>query len=363
MGKIKTIDIIKEAIEVKTFIERNKKLPNYCTIGGSQYSIYTAAYLFSRAVRNLKSESFNLKTMNKSNQGFSAKLSENCSKTTYLDMITRFNEYCEKNKRVPAYVVTIKNKADFTTFLYGLCKILNYYKENKTLPTTCLFTSSYIDVSSRGSTETKNNNTQSTSASKKTSGKSKIYTSSPHLLTTAEDLGQKFPYSCGANLLQQLFKKLLGITIPETTLMSWAGTTTSGTDHSGLNTAVAIAAKKYKVKLKVSWKNFSDMGDTVDERFEAVGKLMSRPDTAVGWHIGYQDSGEEATGTIIGHYEGCDKTDTQNKKIRALNSLGKKITNNAYAGHLQWRTYALQAHYAANTPGGQPALMIIKKEA
>ena len=30
MGKIKTIDIIKEAIEVKTFIERNKKLPNYC---------------------------------------------------------------------------------------------------------------------------------------------------------------------------------------------------------------------------------------------------------------------------------------------------------------------------------------------
>lgn len=100
MGKIKTIDIIKEAIEVKAFIERNKKLPNYCTIGGNQYSIYTTAYLISRAVRNLKSESFNLKTMNKPNQGFSAKLSENCSRTTYLDMITRFNEYCEKTKEV-----------------------------------------------------------------------------------------------------------------------------------------------------------------------------------------------------------------------------------------------------------------------
>ena len=47
MGKIKTIDIIKEAIEVKTFIERNKKLPNYCTIGGNQYSIYTTAYLIA----------------------------------------------------------------------------------------------------------------------------------------------------------------------------------------------------------------------------------------------------------------------------------------------------------------------------
>ena len=256
MGKIKTIDIIKEAIEVKTFIERNKKLPNYCTIGGNQYSIYTTAYLISRAVRNLKSESFNLKTMNKPNQGFSVKLNENCSKTTYLDMITRFNEYCSKNNRVPAYVITIKNKADFTTFLYGACKILTYYKENKTLPNSCLFTSSYIDVSQKTTTKTKNNQNISTSHSKKTSGKSKIYTSKPHLLTTAEDLGQKFPYSCGANLLQQLLKKLLGITIPETTLMSWAGTTHQGTGHPGLETAVAIAAKKYKVNLQVTWKNF-----------------------------------------------------------------------------------------------------------
>ena len=361
MGKIKTIDIIKEAIEVKTFIERNKKLPNYCTIGGNQYSIYTTAYLISRAVRNLKSESFNLKTMNKPNQGFSAKLSEDCSKTTYLDMISRFNEYCSKNNRVPAYVITIKNKADFTTFLYGACKILTYYKNNKTLPNSCLFTSSYIDVSQKTTTKTKNNQNISTSASK-TSGKTKIYTSKPHLLTTAEDLGQKFPYSCGANLLQQMLKKLLGITIPETTLMSWAGTTHQGTGHPGLETAVAIAAKKYKVNLHVTWKNFSDMGKTVDERFEAVGKLMSRPDTAVGWHIGYQDSGEKATGTICGHYEEADKIDPVNKRIRALNSLGYKLNANAYQGHLQWRPYSLQAHYAANTPRGQPALMIVTKK-
>ena len=360
--KLKTADIIKEAVEIKKFIEKNRKLPNYCTINNNQYSIYTTAYLITRVIANLKAETFNLQTITKSNQGFSTKLSENCSKTTYLDMIQRFNEYCSKNKRIPAYVVTIKNKSDFTTFLYGCCKILNYYKENKVLPNSCLFTSSYIDVNGKTVTKTKNNNTQSTSHSKKTSGKSKIYTSKPHLLTTAEDLGQKFPYSCGANLLQQLLKKLLGITIPETTLMSWAGTTTSGTGHLGLETAVAIAAKKYKVNLQVTWKNFSDMGKTVDERFEAVGKLMSRPDTAVGWHIGYQDSGEKATGTITGHYEGADKIDTVNKRIRALNSLGYKLNANAYQGHLQWRPYSLQAHYAANTPKGQPALMIVTKK-
>ena len=362
MSKIKTSDIIKEACEIKKFIEKNKKLPEYCTINNNQYSVYTTAYLISRAINNIKSDSFNLKALNKPNQGFSAKLSENCSKTTYMDMILRFNEYCSKYGRVPAYIVTIKNRADFTTFLYACSKILNYYHNNKTLPKTCLFSSSYVDVSENDSAKTKNTTTQSTSTSKKISRKGKIYTSSPHLLTTAEDLGQKFPYSCGGNLLQQLLKKLLGITIPETTLMSWAGITTAGTGHPGLETAVAIAAKKYKVNLHVTWKNFSDMGKTIDERFEAVGKLMSRPDTAVGWHIGYQDSGEKATGDIIGHYEGVDKIDTVNKRIRALNSLGYKVNANAYQGHLQWRPYSLQAHYAANTPKGQPALMIVTKK-
>ena len=362
MTKITQKNIINEAKEIKKFIEQNKKLPSFCTINNNQYSIYTTAYLITRAISNLKTENFSVKNIQQSNQYFSSKINETCSKATYMDMIERFNEYCSKNNRVPAFIITIKNKADFTSFVYASCKILNYYHNNKALPKTCLFSSSYVDVSQKTTAKTKNNNTQSTSTSKKTSGKSKIYTSSPHLLTTAEDLGQKFPYSCGANLLQQLLKKLLGITIPETTLMSWAGTTTTGTGHLGLETAVAIAAKKYKTNLKVTWKNFSDMGKTVDERFEAVGKLMSRPDTAVGWHIGYQDSGEKATGTICGHYEGADKIDTVNKKIRALNSLGKKITNKAYAGHLQWRTYALQAHYAANTPKGQPALMIVTKK-
>ena len=132
MPRIKKTDIIHEAVEVKHFIETNKKLPMYCTIEGNQYSPYTVAYLISRTIANLKADSFNVKTISKSNQGFSVKLNENCSKTTYLDMIGRFNDYCSKNGRVPAYVITIQNKSDFTTYLYGVCKILNYYKQNNT---------------------------------------------------------------------------------------------------------------------------------------------------------------------------------------------------------------------------------------
>ena len=81
MTKIKTTDIIKEAVEIKNYIETNKKLPRYCTIQGNQYTPYTVAYLISRTISNLKADTFNVKPIGKSNQGFSVKLNENCSKT------------------------------------------------------------------------------------------------------------------------------------------------------------------------------------------------------------------------------------------------------------------------------------------
>ena len=127
MPRITKKDIIHEAIEIKRYIETNKKMPRYCTIEGNQYTPYTVAYLISRTISNLKADTYNVKPIGKSNQGFSVKLNENCSKTTYLDMVSRFNEYCSRNNRVPAYIVTIRNKADFTTYLYACCKILTYY--------------------------------------------------------------------------------------------------------------------------------------------------------------------------------------------------------------------------------------------
>ena len=229
MTKINKNDIIKEAIEVKTFIEPHKMLPRYCTIQGNQYSPYTVAYLISRTIANLKADTFYVKAIGKSNQGFSVKLSENCSKTTYLDMIGRFNDYCSKNGRVPAYVITIRNKADFTTFLYGICKIIVYYKENKVLPKTCLFTSSYIDVNKKATSKTKTEPTKPTS----TNANIEVYTSSPHYLNTGcNNLGQCTSYYCGVHSVHQVLRKF-GITkYSESKLAGWAGTTTAGTDHN-----------------------------------------------------------------------------------------------------------------------------------
>ena len=355
MPTITQRNIINEAVEIKNFIEKNKKLPKYCTINNNQYSVYTTAYLISRTIANLKTENIKVKTINKSNQGFSTKLSENCSKTTYLDMIQRFNEYCSKNKRIPSYVITIKNKADFTTFLYSMCKILTYYKNNKTLPNSCLFTSSYIDVSQKTTATTKKDTTQSTSnTTKKT-----IYVSKPHL--TNLNLGQDTSYNCAPNMLQQLFYKLSHKIIPERTIAAWCGTTSRGTDHSGINTAIQKFAKTYNLNLKTTWKYYSDFGNTTAKRMKAIGELMSKSNTAVGWHILYCDSGEKTTGGQYGHYEVIDKINTKTQYVRALNSLGIRNKNGSYQGHLQDRPYHVQDYYAKNTPGNQKAVLIITK--
>lgn len=348
MPRITQKNITQEAVEVKHFIETNKKLPKYCTIQGNQYSIYTTAYLISRAIANLKADTFNVKAIGKSNQGFSAKLSENCSKTTYLDMINRFNEYCSRNNRVPSYVVTIRNKADFTTFLYGICKIIVYYKENKVLPNSCLFTSSYIDVNKKATTKTKNKQEPSTSSN----SNNEVYTSSPHYLNTGcNNLGQCTSYYCGVHSVHQVLRKF-GITkYNENKLAGWAGTTTAGTNHQGILTAIAKASNG---TLKAKWINFSSLGDTTNARFKALGKLINRPDTDCIVHNLYR--------LKYGHYETIHKIDHTNKTVYVLNSLGDKCGTTSYCGYIEKRTYNEYAKYIANTPANQPSICLISKK-
>ena len=285
-------------------------------------------------------------------------INEKVTLKDYLQMIQNFLEFCNTNQRVPSYITTTSTKirVSFELFMYSLSKIITYYQDNNALPTYCIFKK--VDISNAvSSTINIQKNINSS-----TSNNSKIYISSPHYTTPGcNALGQCTPYYCGPHSIHQTIRKF-GITkYSEKQIAAWAGTTTSGTSHSGINTAIAKIASLTSIKLSVQWKNFSDMGSTQDERFKNVAKILANKNKAIIWHIGYRNGGNTTTGTIFGHYECIDKINIGTKYVRALNSLGTKKSDGSYTGKLQDRSFAVQSNFAANTPGGQKALCIITR--
>lgn len=368
--KVKKQYLLKEAYQIRSFIEKNKKIPRSCTLGdGTILSSYSVSYLLASLVNDPKQDKVNLVNViiyHPAKKHVDTINNEDVLKKDYLFMVKNFLRFCEKYHRVPRFITTQKSqtKVSFELFIYCLAKIIIFLDKNNALPNYCNFNKTYKSNTATSNKTVKKEDNKSTSKSTKTNNCVNPYTSKPHLTTTKEGLGQNYPWDCSANAVSQCLYKLSGKNISEDTLVKIGGVTTRGCGHNGINTMVAWFNKKYGTNYKVTWKNFSDLGKDRDSRFLALAKLLCKSDTAVLCHIGYANSGKEPitrNSKIFGHYEVLDKVNVKTKYVRALNSLGKKINANAYAGHLQDRTYETQASFFANTPGGQKALCIITK--
>ena len=175
-------------------------------------------------------------------------------------------------------------------------------------------------------------------SSSKSYSKNGVYYSSPHWTSKGcNKLGQCTGYYCGVHSIRQCNSKQDIDSFSEGTLAGYAGTTRSGTSHSGIETAVAKVAKITGKKISVTWKNFSDLGSNTDERFKRLGELISRQDTDVIIHLLYRNQ--------YGHYETIKQIDTNNKNILVLNSLGSKCSSPAYCGYIETRSYNTMLSY------------------
>lgn len=164
-------------------------------------------------------------------------------------------------------------------------------------------------------------------------------------------LGQITGYHCGPHSIKQCLRKF-GITgYSEKTIGSYAGTTTAGTGHSGLETAIAKIAKLEGITLKVEWKNFSDLGNTVSERFKKYGELITSPNKACFWHEMYRNR--------YGHYSLPKTVDVKNSNLTIANSLGSKCSAPAYCGYMEKRSFSTQRSYLAGI--SQKSICIITK--
>lgn len=367
--KVKNSLIIREAQQIKEFIEKYKKIPRACTLAdGTILSPYSTTYLIANLIKNLKDSNITLMNVITYNADrHKDTISEKVMKDDYLFMISNFLSFCHEKKRVPAYITTkkSKNKVSFELFMYCLAKIIVFYQQNHYLPNYCTFNKADLQNTKTSNVSVKKTVVKSTSTSAKVTNIAKTrYVSQPHwLVEGCNRLGQCTKYYCGVHIIIQMLKKFGINGYTEKKLASFAATTRNGTSHNGILTAIAQVSKETGIKLTAKWVNFSDMGKTDEERFKAIGKLLEDPNTAVAWHIGYVDGGESTEGSISGHYEGLDIINLQTKYVRALNSLGKKKADGSYTGRLQDRKMSVQAYYARKTPGNQPAILIVKKGA
>ncbi|HML05564.1 MAG TPA: pseudomurein-binding repeat-containing protein [Methanobacterium sp.] len=133
-----TLSQIKDAAaKIKTFIETNKALPNFVTIGTTQVKMSDFLKLMTTSLIQLnsgKTTSVILKNVNAPQNSTESFNSGNIDKTGYLDIANRINAFIDANNMAPSYATTTLGKISYESLIYMYSKILNYANTNNALP-------------------------------------------------------------------------------------------------------------------------------------------------------------------------------------------------------------------------------------
>lgn len=242
--------------------------------------------------------------------------------------------YDVNNRRVPGVVnITVNGRTYLRTpDAEGL------YKLNINLnPGTYTIKAEFSEDSIHESCSIVNNvvvNNDQTPAPK--SGCTNPYTSSPHPTSSGcNGMGQNNSVCCGPSAIHKLIWKFGIRDISQNQIASWAGTTSAGTSHAGLETAIAMINKVKCTNIKIKWYNLSDLG------WDGLGKLICQSNIAALTHILYKNGGTCSGSGNFGHYEAITKINTATGYVKVINSLGS-YCGSCYCGYYQDRTIACE---------------------
>lgn len=314
-------NIIKLANSYKTYVEKNKKTPTTIAVGDNKYSYKQCAYLFSKFIV-APTKDVSLVSVSAAAKPSGDSISENVLKADYQDMAKRANKFIETNNQLPNFVTTKKSKKKVRTnlYIYAFAKVVVWYGKNKDLP-------NYVTI---------NSSAFSTTTSKKKYGHA--------TKQGCDNMGQNTGYNCGPHSLQEVFRNLTGKVVPQATIARWAGTTTSGTGHAGLETAVVQFNSTYGFNLKVSWKNLSDIG------WSGVKQILESSNQDIVFHNLYRNQ--------WGHYEVANSI--SGSTVQVQNSLGSQgCGGSCYCGYVESRSIGTFQSYINGI--SQKSLMIITR--
>jgi len=179
-----------------------------------------------------------------------------------------------------------------------------------------------------------------------------IYESIGHFMSTGcNKKGQCTSTFCAPHTIHQIAAKWdLEKYADEYRLAGWAGTTSSGTSHAGIETAFYQLGKVAGVKFKLTWKNLSDFGGTLREQMQNIGKILQDKNKCILWHDLYR--------LKYGHYEIVKLININTLIMLVLNSLGSKCTSTSFCGYDENRNCSTMASYCKGI--SQKSILIVE---
>lgn len=308
---------------VKTYIDKNKKLPSTVTINKVKYTWPQIWYILSYAVNNLGKSLTKVPNINKCTKANGKVINEKITSSDYKDQAKRILQYMKQNGKAPNFVTTVKSKTRVRprVSIDALARAVVYYYEKKKL-LTVTFNSKRFKSSSK--------------PKYRKYGRSTEY--------GCDNRGQNNGHNCGPHMIQEIIRNLTGKVISQSTLASVIGTTSEGSDHDGLNTSIAWFNKKYGYNLKVEWKNFSELG------WSGIKKILESNNQDCGVHELYRNT--------WGHYTNFDKIYSDYLDVH--NSLGDSCSQGCYCGYTEQRDKSEAESYIMGI--SQKSVMVVTNE-
>ncbi|MPL62989.1 hypothetical protein SDC9_08609 [bioreactor metagenome] len=135
--KFSNKNIMSAATELKKYVEKNGKLPDYITLNGEKISMSEFLYLLSKSIINLNGGSnSDITTKDIKNPSYpnGGSTSGKLYKSNYIDLAKRIVSFVDLNNQAPNYGSSSIGKIQFQTIVYGFAKIVDYYKSNNVMP-------------------------------------------------------------------------------------------------------------------------------------------------------------------------------------------------------------------------------------
>lgn len=262
-------------------------------------------YYFAKAIVTPYKDIKRNKSLGKSPKPIGDKVKMRIPKADYVKLAKDLIYFCEKKNRTRNYLDYKGKRIRCRLYVYMFAKIIAYRSEHNDFP-------NYVDIDYKAFYPPE---------------KPKTVELHDYLLEEGcSELGQCTGYYCACNSLQQCFYRLTGVHVSEHDIADWAGTTSDGTDHDGINTAVSYFNKKYGKNVKITWYNFSELNWNKILDFIKNG--------AVFFHLLYRDQ--------WGHYEPIKWVGDD---LEILNSLGDGCGSGTYCGYIEYRGRGTQERY------------------